>query len=126
MKSFRRHRISTPRHVDVYDCTTRYNIRQPDTTAALSCFTVIVLSVRENTVTMPDLPSPPFVPVEGIANFRDIGGYPATSGQHVQNGLVYRCADPSKATESGLQKMSKDLGKVCLLAKPFLIPPHDR
>lgn len=70
---------------------------------------------------MAHLPSPPFVAVDGIANFRDIGGYQTSSNKHVQSGLVYRCADPSKATEDGLQKMSKDLGKVRLLAAPSLV-----
>lgn len=65
---------------------------------------------------MSNLPSPPFVDIEGIHNFRDIGGYSTSSGQAVQNGIVYRCADPSKATEAGLQRMSKDLGKVRLLS----------
>lgn len=55
------------------------------------------------------LPSPPFVSVEGINNFRDIG-----DDIHVRRGLVYRSADPSKATENGLKKMSSEgLGKVC-------------
>jgi len=55
-----------------------------------------------------ELPSPPFVDVPGVANFRGIGGH------HVGPGLVYRAADPSKATKAGLEKMSKDLGKVCV------------
>lgn len=59
------------------------------------------------------LPSPPFVDVPGIYNFRDIG-----HGQQVRSGLLYRSADPSKATEVGLQKMSQDLGKVSLYNRP--------
>ncbi|KAF2171888.1 hypothetical protein M409DRAFT_63430 [Zasmidium cellare ATCC 36951] len=51
------------------------------------------------------LPSPPFIPVEGISNFRDIG-----DTTHVRRGLVYRSADPSKATPAGLKKMSEGLG----------------
>lgn len=58
---------------------------------------------------MASLPSPPFVDVPGCANFRGIGG------QYVGPGLVYRSADPSKTTQAGLEKMSKDLGKVGLL-----------
>ena len=49
---------------------------------------------------------PPFVKVEGIANFRDIG-----DGTLVRHGLVYRSADPGKATPTGLQKMSQELGR---------------
>lgn len=51
------------------------------------------------------LPSPPFVHVEGIANFRDIG-----DDVHVRRGLVFRSADPSKATPGGLRTMGEELG----------------
>jgi hypothetical protein len=61
-----------------------------------------------------DITSPPFVVVDGIANFRDIGGYPTFTGQLITKGLAFRCADPSKATREGLEKMSQDLGKVKL------------
>lgn len=60
------------------------------------------------------LPSPPFVNVPGIYNFRDIG-----HGQTVRSGLVYRSADPSKVTEEGLKKMSQELGKVGLCHSMF-------
>ncbi|KAI6819925.1 hypothetical protein KC340_g13514 [Hortaea werneckii] len=50
------------------------------------------------------LPSPPFVEVPGVHNFRGIGG------DHAGPGLVFRSADPSKATRAGLEKMSQDLG----------------
>ncbi|QIW99935.1 hypothetical protein AMS68_005453 [Peltaster fructicola] len=56
------------------------------------------------------LPSPPFVDIEGIANFRDAGGEKTSNGGNVVTGLIYRSADPSKATQAGLQKMSKELG----------------
>ena len=49
---------------------------------------------------------PPFVNVQGIANFRDIG-----DDKFVRHGLVYRSADPGQATETGLQKMSQELGR---------------
>ncbi|KAK0252218.1 hypothetical protein LTS09_012781 [Friedmanniomyces endolithicus] len=53
---------------------------------------------------MTSLPSPPFIDVAGIANFRGVGqGY-------VGPGLLYRSADPTRATKAGLEKMSKDLG----------------
>lgn len=55
---------------------------------------------------MPDLPSPPFIDIPGVANFRGIGG------AYVGPGLVYRAADPSQATKTGREKMSQDLGKV--------------
>lgn len=58
--------------------------------------------------------SPPFVVIGGIANFRDVGGCSTATGQTVTQGLAFRCADPSKATPEGLDKMSQDLGKVKL------------
>lgn len=61
---------------------------------------------------MSQMPSPPFVDVPGIANFRDAGGHLSKGGKHVRRGLIYRSADPSKATEEGLNKMGKELGKV--------------
>jgi hypothetical protein len=54
---------------------------------------------------MAALPSPPFIDVPGIANFRGVGG------DHVGPGLLYRSADPTNATKAGLEKLSKDLGR---------------
>ncbi|CZS91611.1 related to protein-tyrosine phosphatase [Rhynchosporium graminicola] len=50
------------------------------------------------------LPSPPFITVEGIYNFRDIGGYPvSTSSNHsIRSNILYRCAEPSKITRDGI------------------------
>ncbi|TKA74003.1 hypothetical protein B0A55_07743 [Friedmanniomyces simplex] len=53
---------------------------------------------------MASLPSPPFVDIPGIANFRGVGQ------GHVGPGLIYRSADPTRGTSAGLEKMSKDLG----------------
>lgn len=52
---------------------------------------------------MSELPSPPFVFVDGINNFRDIGGYSisGSSGHYVRRSLLYRSADPYKVTEAG-------------------------
>lgn len=61
----------------------------------------------------PDLP-PPFINVPGTANFRDIG-----NGTTIRKGLVYRSADPSKATPEGLKQMNEELGTVRL---PLLLP----
>jgi len=60
----------------------------------------------------PSAMSFPFVDVPGIANFRDIGGNPTTNGASTTKGLIFRCADPSKVSTEGLEKMSQDLGKV--------------
>ncbi|RPB20498.1 hypothetical protein L211DRAFT_792048 [Terfezia boudieri ATCC MYA-4762] len=52
------------------------------------------------------LTSPPWVPIPGIANFRDIGGYPTANGTGtVRKGLIYRCAEPSKITEAGKERL---------------------
>ncbi|GAB7351509.1 hypothetical protein MBLNU459_g2152t1 [Dothideomycetes sp. NU459] len=59
-----------------------------------------------------DLPSPPFINVVGIANFRDVGGYPCGDGDKpssVRRDLVFRCADPSKVQPEGLAKL-RELG----------------
>ena len=61
-----------------------------------------------------DITAPPFVVIDGIANFRDIGGYTTSTGHSTTKGLAFRCADPSKAAPEGLDKMSQDLGKVKL------------
>ncbi|KAI9719558.1 MAG: hypothetical protein M1812_003329 [Candelaria pacifica] len=63
---------------------------------------------------MNELPSPPFVFVEGIHNFRDIGGYPSTAGyigvaQSIRRNFIFRSAEPSKITPAGAQKL-RDLG----------------
>lgn len=64
---------------------------------------------------MTELPTPPFVSIPGIANFRDAGGHATESGKKVRSGLIFRSADPSKATKEGLNKMGKELGKVRLV-----------
>ncbi|KAI0153848.1 tyrosine phosphatase [Pestalotiopsis sp. NC0098] len=55
----------------------------------------------------PGLPSPPFIFVEGIPNFRDIGGYPIADqpGKVVREGIVFRSSEPSKVTEAGVAKL---------------------
>lgn len=75
---------------------------------ACSQFRAYIHSVTENfdESKMTTLPSPPFVDIPGIANFRDIAG----QIDNVRAGLVYRSADPSKPTQDGLEKM-RDLGR---------------
>lgn len=57
------------------------------------------------------LPSPPFIPVAGIPNLRDIGGYPVHSprGHLIRPGIVFRSADPSGVTPPGLTTLLTDL-----------------
>lgn len=59
---------------------------------------------------MATLPSPPFIKIEGISNFRDIGGTLTQDGKKIKRGLVFRSADPSKPTDDGRKKMSEELG----------------
>ena len=56
-----------------------------------------------------DIPNPPFIPIPGLANARDIGGYPvATSpGKIMKRGLVFRASEPSKATDEGIAKLQE-------------------
>lgn len=51
------------------------------------------------------LPSPPFVTIEGIPNFRDLGGYPVSSNQSFRRSIIYRCAEPSQVTKNGIEAM---------------------
>ena len=47
--------------------------------------------------------SPPFVSsAPGLANLRDIGGYPITSTTSVRKSLIYRGPDPAPASPSSL------------------------
>lgn len=58
---------------------------------------------------MTQLPSPPFHHVDGLANFRDIGGYPLASDPHrvVARGLVFRSAEPSRLTDAGVEALRR-------------------
>lgn len=52
-----------------------------------------------NPETSTSLPSPPFVHLKGIPNFRDLGGYAVSSGDgKVRRGYIYRCGEPTSAT----------------------------
>ncbi|KAH8590748.1 protein-tyrosine phosphatase-like protein [Bisporella sp. PMI_857] len=53
--------------------------------------------------------SPPFISIDGIPNFRDLGGYPlATSNSHsVRTGIIYRCGEPTAVTENGIATLKK-------------------
>lgn len=55
------------------------------------------------------LPSPPFIFVEGLPNFRDIGGYPiaAQPGKVVRPGIVFRSSEPSKLTDQGIATLQE-------------------
>ncbi|KAI0130577.1 tyrosine phosphatase [Xylariales sp. AK1849] len=56
---------------------------------------------------MSNIPSPPFISIEGLPNFRDIGGYPISSSPNklIRRNLVFRSSEPSKVTEAGILKL---------------------
>ncbi|MBI1277746.1 MAG: hypothetical protein GC179_06425 [Anaerolineaceae bacterium] len=53
-----------------------------------------------------DLPGR-IIEVEGVANFRDLGGYHTADGQLVRTGLVYRSGALGEITEAGLAKLQE-------------------
>lgn len=61
--------------------------------------------------TSSDLPSPPFIPLQGIPNFRDLGGWPIAGepNKSVRRNLIFRCAEPTRATDEDIEKI-KSLG----------------
>jgi protein tyrosine/serine phosphatase len=65
-------------------------------------------------------PGPPFVNIDGVSMFRDIGGYQASDGWSVQTGLMYRSAEPSSMTAAGLESFNRlGVGKVFDLRSPI-------
>lgn len=57
------------------------------------------------------LSSHPFIAVDGVFNFRDIGGYASSQDPtlSVRRGRIFRCANPGNITPTGSQKI-RDLG----------------
>ena len=47
-----------------------------------------------------------YLPVDGIVNARDLGGYPAAGGKTVRHGLLLRSASLAEAKEKGLSYLS--------------------
>lgn len=55
---------------------------------------------------MSSLPSPPFVTIEGIHNFRSIGGYPTSNPTSTtRQNFIFRSAEPSKVTPAGVDSL---------------------
>jgi protein tyrosine/serine phosphatase len=59
-------------------------------------------------VTPATLP-PPFIHVDGVPNFRDIGGYSITDSSSTRRNFIYRSALPTRITPAGLQTLTQDL-----------------
>lgn len=58
-------------------------------------------------------PGPPFVNVDGVLMFRDIGGYQTSDGLSIRKGLMFRSGDPSSMTGDGCDSFKKlGIGKV--------------
>jgi protein tyrosine/serine phosphatase len=58
------------------------------------------------------LPSPPFIDIQGLRNFRDCGGYPvaSTDGRKViRSGIVFRSSEPSMVTDEGISILRDQL-----------------
>ncbi len=53
---------------------------------------------------------PCFLEVEGVDNFRDIGGYKSENGKSVKFGMLYRSARLEDATDNGVKVMTDLLG----------------
>ena len=55
------------------------------------------------------IPSPPFIEVAGIFNFRDVGGYPVADPKNhsIKREILYRCAEPSNVTKDGLATINQ-------------------
>ncbi|KAI9814542.1 MAG: hypothetical protein M1832_005722 [Thelocarpon impressellum] len=68
-----------------------------------------------STATPLNLPTPPFVHIDGVLNFRDVGGYPIagpppTGASNVaptaiRRGQLYRSAEPSRITAAGTDSL---------------------
>ena len=67
------------------------------------------MSVSIQSAEVTGLPSPPFITIAGIPNFRDLGGYPvSTSPNHsVRRDIIYRCGEPSQVTKDGIKEMQR-------------------
>ena len=50
---------------------------------------------------------PAFKNIDGVANFRDIGGYSAGNGNIVRRNFIYRSADMKKLTPAGRAALEK-------------------
>lgn len=55
------------------------------------------------------LPSPPFITIQGVPNFRDLGGHKVASQPNkiIRRGLIYRCGEPSGITTEGVKKVQE-------------------
>jgi hypothetical protein len=67
------------------------------------------MTAKEDGFKSATLPSPPFITVAGIPNFRDLGGYPVASpsSHSIRRKVIYRCGEPSQVTKDGISTMQR-------------------
>ncbi len=59
------------------------------------------------------------LPLEGVLNFRDYGGYATTAGTAIKRGRLFRSAHHSRATDADLEAMAQlDLAVIVDLRRP--------
>jgi protein-tyrosine phosphatase len=58
-------------------------------------------------IRLPDDEADRILEIEGVANFRDIGGYKTADGKRVRRGLIYRSGALVHLTDDGMQKLSE-------------------
>lgn len=56
-------------------------------------------------IRLPDDEADRILQIEGVANFRDVGGYKTVDGTRVRRGLVFRSGSLAHLTDAGLQKL---------------------
>jgi protein-tyrosine phosphatase len=49
---------------------------------------------------------PPFVPIDGVRNFRDFGGYASQDGARIKRGHLFRSANYAQITQVGLSQFA--------------------
>ena len=67
-------------------------------------------TLRSKVFTFTTANSPRTVNVEGVSNFRDIGGFPAGDGYRIKQGMIYRGAKLENITEKGKNTFLYELG----------------
>lgn len=60
------------------------------------------------TIPHPETPASllsPFIPMKGIPNFREVGGFPISGApeKSLRKGLLFRCAEPTKGTAEDIE-----------------------
>ncbi|CAJ2501380.1 Uu.00g042330.m01.CDS01 [Anthostomella pinea] len=87
-----------------WPCGLNYETKWSETSPGRS-LVICTPALRARIRSMDDtLPSPPFIDIPKLDNFRDAGGYPVASqpGKVVRQGLIFRSAEPSKVAEEAI------------------------